>query len=160
MMRFSVFVFKIRTYKLRHSPTFNQIFTATHTLTTTLHSPSDRLNLCRTRTDALKMSARCLYDFVAENPKELTLRGETLLAHARTASLAHRDRTEALTKQLHTRRTAGDMVRLHSQANAEWWQGECNGRTGLFPATYVQVLQQPGTSTLSPTTEPTHAVTR
>ena len=31
-----------------------------------------------------------------------------------------------------------DVVIILEKQNADWWLGELNGKTGIFPATYVQ----------------------
>ncbi|KAL8575784.1 Growth factor receptor-bound protein 2 [Nucella lapillus] len=34
-----------------------------------------------------------------------------------------------------------DRIRVIEQSNDNWWKGELNGREGVFPATYVEVMQ-------------------
>lgn len=34
----------------------------------------------------------------------------------------------------------GDLITIHEKQDDGWWVGECRGRTGIFPATYVQVI--------------------
>ncbi|XP_015601249.1 uncharacterized protein LOC107270605 isoform X2 [Cephus cinctus] len=34
----------------------------------------------------------------------------------------------------------GDLITIHEKQADGWWIGECRGRTGIFPATYVQVI--------------------
>ncbi|KAI4502843.1 hypothetical protein M0802_001887 [Mischocyttarus mexicanus] len=34
----------------------------------------------------------------------------------------------------------GDLITVHLKQADGWWIGECRGRTGIFPATYVQVI--------------------
>ncbi|XP_035739332.1 uncharacterized protein LOC118449177 [Vespa mandarinia] len=34
----------------------------------------------------------------------------------------------------------GDLITVHQKQADGWWIGECKGRTGIFPATYVQVI--------------------
>ncbi|XP_078050894.1 nostrin isoform X2 [Augochlora pura] len=34
----------------------------------------------------------------------------------------------------------GDLITVHQKQPDGWWIGECKGRTGIFPATYVQVI--------------------
>ncbi|XP_028171053.1 E3 ubiquitin-protein ligase SH3RF1-like, partial [Ostrinia furnacalis] len=34
----------------------------------------------------------------------------------------------------------GDMIILQKKLDPFWYQGECSGRTGMFPITYVQVI--------------------
>lgn len=34
----------------------------------------------------------------------------------------------------------GDLITVHQKQSDGWWIGECRGRTGIFPATYVQVI--------------------
>ena len=34
----------------------------------------------------------------------------------------------------------GDLITVHEKQADGWWIGECRGRTGIFPATYVQVI--------------------
>jgi len=35
---------------------------------------------------------------------------------------------------------AGESVLVTEQTSADWWTGEVDGRSGLFPATYVKLL--------------------
>ena len=35
-----------------------------------------------------------------------------------------------------------DRIKVLEQSNNNWWKGELNGRVGLFPATYVEPLEQ------------------
>ncbi|KAK0166988.1 hypothetical protein PV327_004443 [Microctonus hyperodae] len=37
--------------------------------------------------------------------------------------------------------TPGDIITIHRKQADGWWIGECGGRTGIFPATYVQVIR-------------------
>merc|ERR1712138_224983 len=32
----------------------------------------------------------------------------------------------------------GDVITVVDDSDPSWWKGQCNGRTGLFPATYVK----------------------
>lgn len=34
----------------------------------------------------------------------------------------------------------GDVIKLLEKQDADWWLGELNGRTGIFPATYVEEM--------------------
>lgn len=34
----------------------------------------------------------------------------------------------------------GDLITVHEKQADGWWIGECRGHTGIFPATYVQVI--------------------
>lgn len=34
----------------------------------------------------------------------------------------------------------GDLITIHEKQADGWWVGECKGRTGIFPATYVEVI--------------------
>ncbi|XP_076640540.1 nostrin [Colletes latitarsis] len=34
----------------------------------------------------------------------------------------------------------GDLITVHQKQPDGWWIGECRGRTGIFPATYVQLI--------------------
>ena len=34
----------------------------------------------------------------------------------------------------------GDLITLTSRVDENWFQGQRNGKTGIFPVTYVQVL--------------------
>lgn len=34
----------------------------------------------------------------------------------------------------------GDRIVNIDKVDTDWWQGECNGRSGLFPAAYVQAI--------------------
>jgi len=47
---------------------------------------------------------------------------------------------------------AGAVIRLtHSPENEDWWQGELDGRNGMFPKAYVQRIEvQPGAEAVSP----------
>ncbi|XP_013398391.1 protein enhancer of sevenless 2B [Lingula anatina] len=36
----------------------------------------------------------------------------------------------------------GDIIKVHSKVDCNWWKGECNGQSGLFPATYVNALKK------------------
>lgn len=38
------------------------------------------------------------------------------------------------------RLVVGAKIRIINRADANWWEGECNGRRGMFPATYVREL--------------------
>ena len=33
---------------------------------------------------------------------------------------------------------AGDIIGLINGDNADWWEGELNGKVGVFPANYVE----------------------
>lgn len=35
--------------------------------------------------------------------------------------------------------SAGQIIGVSQKSNSGWWQGECNGRRGVFPAEYVQL---------------------
>ncbi|XP_043289185.1 uncharacterized protein Nost [Venturia canescens] len=37
--------------------------------------------------------------------------------------------------------TPGDLITIHEKQADGWWIGECAGRTGIFPATYVQLIR-------------------
>lgn len=39
---------------------------------------------------------------------------------------------------------AGDMIRLLAKVDAQWYKGELNGSTGIFPATFVMVIEDVG----------------
>lgn len=34
----------------------------------------------------------------------------------------------------------GDIIKVTVKLDGGWWQGEMNGRTGIFPATYVEEI--------------------
>lgn len=34
----------------------------------------------------------------------------------------------------------GTRVRLLHQVNADWWEGECDGKVGIFPSSFVEML--------------------
>ena len=34
---------------------------------------------------------------------------------------------------------AGDTVIVVNKDEADWWKGECNGKTGVFPSNYVEL---------------------
>ncbi|XP_063421676.1 nostrin-like isoform X2 [Mytilus trossulus] len=36
--------------------------------------------------------------------------------------------------------TEGDIINLYDKQQDGWWQGECGGKIGIFPATYVQEM--------------------
>jgi len=35
---------------------------------------------------------------------------------------------------------AGDTINIIQAVDAEWWQGEVDGRQGIFPVSYVEAL--------------------
>lgn len=35
----------------------------------------------------------------------------------------------------------GDVIRVLDKSDANWWKGECQGRTGMFPVPYVKEQQ-------------------
>ncbi|BEI85818.1 hypothetical protein CcaverHIS002_0601050 [Cutaneotrichosporon cavernicola] len=37
----------------------------------------------------------------------------------------------------------GDMIKVLDRSFHEWWRGACNGKIGIFPATYVEPLPEP-----------------
>ena len=34
----------------------------------------------------------------------------------------------------------GDVIEITDDSNSSWWEGICNGKQGLFPATYVEPI--------------------
>ena len=36
---------------------------------------------------------------------------------------------------------AGDTVMVQAKDEADWWRGECKGKTGVFPSNYVEPLK-------------------
>ena len=34
----------------------------------------------------------------------------------------------------------GDIINIHDKQEDDWWLGECDGKVGIFPATYVEVI--------------------
>ena len=34
----------------------------------------------------------------------------------------------------------GDVINIHDKQEDGWWLGECDGKVGIFPATYVEVI--------------------
>ncbi|XP_061839690.1 growth factor receptor-bound protein 2a [Nerophis lumbriciformis] len=36
----------------------------------------------------------------------------------------------------------GDVIKLYDDSNGQWWKGECNGKMGIFPCTYVTPLEK------------------
>jgi len=38
------------------------------------------------------------------------------------------------------RLSVGQKIRIINRSDANWWEGECHGRRGMFPATYVREL--------------------
>ncbi|KAG8908226.1 hypothetical protein FRB99_008291 [Tulasnella sp. 403] len=51
--------------------------------------------------------------------------------------------------ELHFR--PGDEIVVVSEVSEGWWEGECNGRTGLFPSNYVEEIQKPALPPRPPT---------
>ena len=41
---------------------------------------------------------------------------------------------------------AGDVVMVQAKDEADWWRGECRGKTGVFPSNYVEPLKCESTS--------------
>lgn len=37
----------------------------------------------------------------------------------------------------------GAIIEVLKENNEDWWTGKCNGRTGIFPSNYVEILQHP-----------------
>lgn len=38
------------------------------------------------------------------------------------------------------RLSVGQRIKIINRSDANWWEGECNGKVGMFPATYVKEL--------------------
>lgn len=36
----------------------------------------------------------------------------------------------------------GSVINVIAKEDADWWKGECNGVTGLFPSNYVSALSE------------------
>ena len=36
---------------------------------------------------------------------------------------------------------AGDTVMVVNKDEADWWKGECNGKSGVFPSNYVEPMK-------------------
>ena len=34
----------------------------------------------------------------------------------------------------------GDVINIHDKQEDGWWLGECGGKVGIFPATYVEQI--------------------
>ena len=53
----------------------------------------------------------------------------------------------------------GDVVEvdLNAAAEPEWFYGNCNGRSGLFPQAYVQLMENEATSPFVPVQQPVQA---
>lgn len=34
----------------------------------------------------------------------------------------------------------GDIINIHEKCDSDWWKGEFNGKVGMFPATYVDIM--------------------
>ena len=34
----------------------------------------------------------------------------------------------------------GDVINIHDKQEDDWWLGECEGKVGIFPATYVEQI--------------------
>ncbi|VDN42134.1 unnamed protein product [Gongylonema pulchrum] len=79
-----------------------------------------------------------LFDCVVEEAAESTSSGEWYVALYDFQAMEPTD--------LDLR--AGDRI-LVTEAVNEWWKGTCNGRTGIFPANYVQKCPLTGDSALS-----------
>ncbi|KAI0636174.1 SH3 domain-containing protein [Trametes polyzona] len=39
--------------------------------------------------------------------------------------------------------SAGEIVEIVDETNADWWTGKCRGKQGLFPSNYVELLDAP-----------------
>lgn len=39
--------------------------------------------------------------------------------------------------------SAGDIIEIIDETNADWWKGRFKGKEGLFPSNYVQRVQAP-----------------
>ncbi|KAG6848915.1 hypothetical protein H0H93_012852 [Arthromyces matolae] len=50
--------------------------------------------------------------------------------------------------------SAGDIITITEETNADWWTGTVHGRTGLFPSAYVEKLSPSTTPTPSISTAP------
>ena len=48
----------------------------------------------------------------------------------------------------------GDIVQNVDQQDGGWWEGELNGKTGMFPENFVEIIKE--TSPMSPVPTPTH----
>ena len=46
---------------------------------------------------------------------------------------------------------------LNAAAEPEWFYGSCNGRSGLFPQAYVQLMENEATSPFVPVQQPAQA---
>jgi len=45
--------------------------------------------------------------------------------------------------------SAGDIIEIVDETNADWWTGRLNGKQGLFPSTYVEKLPPPAAAATS-----------
>jgi len=48
---------------------------------------------------------------------------------------------------------AGDIIKVIKIANKDWWDGELNGKTGIFPSNYVETINDTPKSTAKPVNE-------
>ena len=37
---------------------------------------------------------------------------------------------------------AGDVVDVHDSSDEHWWEGALNGQVGIFPGTYVEIIEE------------------
>jgi len=44
----------------------------------------------------------------------------------------------------------GDIVTVTKKDASGWWEGECNGKSGMFPANYVEVIEGPAVKAVVP----------
>jgi hypothetical protein len=45
--------------------------------------------------------------------------------------------------------SAGDIIEIVEETNADWWKGRFNGRDGLFPSNYVEKITTAASPSLS-----------
>jgi hypothetical protein len=89
----------------------------------------------------MPQKARVLYAFTAENPEEMSLgEGELITV---TNMVCYVKRVARKHGQLNFSSlllfSRLEYVHLAQKNNDGWWEGEIDGRRGLFPETYVEV---------------------
>ncbi|EMD32803.1 hypothetical protein CERSUDRAFT_143382 [Gelatoporia subvermispora B] len=69
-------------------------------------------------------------------------------ATARKVAVALHDFNAASSDELSLK--VGDRVTVLNEVTDGWWMGECNGRSGLFPTTYTEVISSTSSLPLKP----------
>ena len=50
--------------------------------------------------------------------------------------------------------SAGEVIEIIDETNADWWTGRCRGRQGLFPSNHVEKIPSTSTPVASPLPPP------